>query len=184
MKFKFGIKEVVAIGIGTALFVALTEVQIPLGFIPNTALQPRAALLAFISALFGPIVGGAIGLIGHALGDFMFYGSIWWSWVIPDAVFGIAVGLFASKFAIDEGGFDTKKIVLFNVVQVVANIIAWVVCAPVLDILIYAEPANKVFAQGIWACIGNVIISGILGSLLGVGYSAIRGKSSGLKKED
>ena len=26
---KFGIKEVVAIGIGTALFVALTEVQIP-----------------------------------------------------------------------------------------------------------------------------------------------------------
>ena len=27
---KFGIKEVVAIGIGTALFVALTEVQIPL----------------------------------------------------------------------------------------------------------------------------------------------------------
>ena len=36
MKNKFGIKEVVAIGIGTALFVALTEVQIPLGFIPNT----------------------------------------------------------------------------------------------------------------------------------------------------
>lgn len=40
MKMKFGIKEVVATGIGTALFVALTEVQIPLGFIPNTALQP------------------------------------------------------------------------------------------------------------------------------------------------
>ena len=29
MKLKFGIKEVVAIGIGTALFVALTEIQIP-----------------------------------------------------------------------------------------------------------------------------------------------------------
>ena len=49
MKFKFGIKEVVAAGIGTALFVALTEIQIPLGFIPNTALQPRAALLAFVA---------------------------------------------------------------------------------------------------------------------------------------
>ena len=61
MKSKFGIKEVVAIGIGTALFVALTEVQIPLGFIPNTALQPRAALLAFFAAVFGPIVGGIIG---------------------------------------------------------------------------------------------------------------------------
>lgn len=51
MKSKFGIKEVVAIGIGTALFVALTEVQIPLGFIPNTALQPRAALMAFLAAV-------------------------------------------------------------------------------------------------------------------------------------
>ena len=43
MKMKFGIKEVVATGIGTALFVALTEVQIPLGFIPNTALQPHCS---------------------------------------------------------------------------------------------------------------------------------------------
>ncbi|MCD7867902.1 MAG: ECF transporter S component [Clostridiales bacterium] len=38
MKKKFGIREVVAIGIGTALFVVLTNVQIPVGFIPNTAL--------------------------------------------------------------------------------------------------------------------------------------------------
>ena len=56
MKFKFGIKEVVATGIGTALFVALTQVQIPMGFIPNTSLQPRAALLAFLAAVFGPVV--------------------------------------------------------------------------------------------------------------------------------
>ena len=97
MDKKFGIKHVVAIGIGTALFVVLTNVQIPVGFIPNTALQTRAAVLAFFSAIFGPVVGGAIGLIGHALGDAVFYGSVWWSWVFPDAVFGIIVGLFAAR---------------------------------------------------------------------------------------
>ena len=184
MKNKFGIKEVVAIGIGTALFVALTEVQIPLGFIPNTALQPRAALLAFLAAVFGPIVGGVVGLLGHALGDALFYGSIWWSWVFPEAVFGVAVGLFAKKFAIKDGGFDAKNIVLFNIVQVVANAVAWILVAPVLDIVIYAEPANKVFAQGAWAFLGNIIIAGILGSLIAVGYSTIGGKSSSLSKED
>lgn len=184
VKLKFGIKEVVAIGIGTALFVALTEVQIPLGFIPNTALQPRTALLAFLAAVFGPVVGGAVGLIGHALGDALFYGSVWWSWVFPDAVFGILVGLFAAKYAIKDGGFDTKAIVLFNVVQVIANAIAWIVVAPLLDIVIYAEPANKVFAQGFWAFLGNVIIIAILGTLLGVGYSKIGAKSSSLSKED
>ena len=184
MKNKFGIKEVVAIGIGTALFVALTEVQIPLGFIPNTALQPRAALLAFLAAVFGPIVGGVVGLLGHALGDALFYGSIWWSWVFPEAVFGVAVGLFAKKFAIKDGGFDAKNIVLFNIVQVVANAVAWILVAPVLDIVIYAEPANKVFAQGAWAFLGNIIIAGILGSLIAVGYSNLGGKSSSLSKED
>lgn len=184
MKFKFGIKEVVATGIGTALFVALTQVQIPMGFIPNTSLQPRAALLAFLAAVFGPVVGGAVGLLGHALGDALFYGSVWWSWVFPDAVFGLLIGLFAAKYAIKDGGFDKKAIILFNVVQVIANALAWILVAPILDILIYAEPAAKVFAQGFWAFLGNIIIVGILGSLLAAGYSKIGAKSSSLSKED
>ena len=90
-KKKFGIQEVVATGIGTALFVVLTTVQIPTG-IPNTALQPRMAVLAFFAAVFGPIVGGIVGLLGHALGDALFYGSVWWSWVFPEGVVGIAIG--------------------------------------------------------------------------------------------
>ncbi len=183
-KFKFGVKEVVATGIGTALFVALTQVQIPLGFIPNTALQVRAALLAFMSAIFGPIVGCAIGLIGHALGDALFYGSVWWSWVFPDAIFGLVCGWFIDKYAIKQGDFGGKQIVLFNVVQVVANAVAWIVVAPILDIVIYAEPAKKVFAQGAFACLANVIIVGVLGSILGVLYSKIGAKSSSLSEEE
>ena len=181
---KFGIKEVVATGIGTALFIVLTEVQIPLGFIPNTSLQVRAALLTFLSAVYGPLVGGIVGFAGHALGDAFFYGSVWWSWVFPDAVFGIIVGLFAKKFAIKEGGFEGGKIALFNGVQVIANAIAWIVLAPVLDIVMNAEPAKKVFVQGIFAWLGNVIIIAILGTLLAVGYTKIGAKSSSLEKED
>ena len=161
MDKKFGIKHVVAMGIGTALFVVLTNVQIPVGFIPNTALQTRAAVLAFFSAIFGPVVGGAIGLIGHALGDAVFYGSVWWSWV-----------------------FRGKEIGLFNIVQVVANALAWILVAPVLDIVIYAEPVNKVFTQGVAAFVANVIIIGILGTLLLVAYSKVGAKSGSLSKED
>ena len=184
MDKKFGIKHVVAIGIGTALFVVLTNVQIPVGFIPNTALQTRAAVLAFFSAIFGPIVGGAIGLIGHALGDAVFYGSVWWSWVFPDALFGIIVGAFAAYFSIKEGGFAKKEAIRFNVIQVIGNALAWIVVAPLLDILIYAEPANKVFTQGFFAFLGNIIVVGILGTLLALGYAKVGGKSSSLSKED
>ncbi len=108
MNKKFGIKEVVAIGIGTALFVVLTEIQIPIG-IPNTALQPRMAVLAFLSAIFGPLVGAIIGVLGHALGDALFYGSVWWSWVFPEAIVGVGIGIFAKKFAVREGGFYRQE---------------------------------------------------------------------------
>ncbi len=183
MKSKFGIKEVVAIGIGTALFVALTTVQIPLG-LPNTSIQPRVALLALFAAVFGPIVGGAIGLIGHALGDAIIYGSIWWSWVFPEAVLGIIIGLFAAKYAVKDGGFNKGKIIRFNIAQIIGNVISWCLVAPGLDILIYAEPANKVFLQGIASALGNIITIGVLGTLLVIGYAKISGKSSSLQKED
>ncbi len=185
MKQKFGIREVVALGIGTALFVVLTTVQIPFFIVPNTALQPRMAVLAFISAVFGPIVGGVAGIVGHALGDAFFYGSVWWSWVFPEAVVGITIGLFRNKLSVEEGGFTNKsKIILFNIVQIVANAVAWILVAPVLDILVYAEPANKVFAQGALAFLGNIVIIAILGTILLIAYSRISGKSSDLKAED
>lgn len=181
---KFGIRSVVAIGIGTAIYIVLSYVSIPLGFIPNTSIQLRVALLAFLAAIYGPVVGGAVGFLGHALADAVQYGSIWWSWVFPDAVFGLAIGLFASKLKIEKGGFEKKQIVIFNVVQVIANAIAWIGLAPLFDILIYAEPVNKVFIQGVFAFVGNSLTVGILGSLLAAGYSKVKSKSSSLSKEE
>ena len=62
--------------------------------------------------------------------------------------------------------------------------IAWIVVAPVLDILIYAEPVNKAFIQGAFAALGNVLIIGILGTVLLPGYSKVGAKTSSLTKED
>ena len=185
MKLKFGIKEVVALGIGTALFVVLTTVQIPLVIVPNTALQPRMAILAFFAAVFGPLVGAGIGLIGHILGDAIFYGSVWWSWVFPELIVGAGIGALAKKFAVKEGKFNNvNNIIVFNITQIVANAIAWILVAPVLDILIYSEPANKVFAQGMFAFLGNFIIIGILGTLLILVYSKVVGGSNNLEAEE
>ena len=182
---KIGIKEVVAMGIGTALFVVLTNVQIPVFIVPNTALQPRMAILAFLAAAFGPVVGAVVGFLGHALGDAIYYGSVWWSWVFPEAVVGAAIGIFAKKFAVKEGGFSSSKnLIIFNAVQIVANAVAWILVAPVLDIVIYKEPANKVFSQGAVSFVLNIIIIGILGTILLLAYSKIAGNSSELKAEE
>ena len=77
-----------------------------------------------------------------------------------------------------------RQVVVFNIAQVIGNAIAWAFLAPVLDILIYSEPANKVFLQGIGAFVGDIIVMGVLGTILLAAYSKVSGKSAGLKKED
>jgi energy-coupling factor transport system substrate-specific component len=108
-----------------------------------------------------------------------------WSWVIPDGIVGAIIGIFAKQYAVKDGGFTKKSsIAIFNGVQIAANAIAWIAVAPALDILIYAEPVNKVFTQGAFAFLGNIIIIGILGTLIIAGYSKIAEKSNNLSVEE
>lgn len=92
--------------------------------------------------------------------------------------------MFAAKYKVKEGGFGKKEIIFFNVVQVIANLITWLVAAPLLDVIIYKEPALKVIAQGAGASLGNILVAGILGTMLLAAYSKVGAKSGSLKKED
>jgi energy-coupling factor transport system substrate-specific component len=68
------------------------------------------------------------------------------------------------------------------VIQIIGNVIAWILVAPVLDILIYQEPVNLVFTQGVTAAIMNSISAGVIGTLLLVAYSATRTRKGSLSK--
>ena len=73
--------------------------------------------------------------------------------------------------------------ITFNIGQVVTNVLAWGIIAPLLDILIYSEPANKVFVQGFVSAAMNSIAVGVLGTLLITAYTKTRTKSGSLTKE-
>ena len=77
----------------------------------------------------------------------------------------------------------TRDVILFNAVQIVVNVIAWGVIAPIGDILIYSEPANKVFTQGIIAGISNALTIGVGGTILLAVYAKTRTKSGSLSKD-
>lgn len=182
-KGKLSVKTIVAIGIGSAVFVILGRfVSIPTG-IPNTTIETSYAFLALMSVVFGPVAGALIGLIGHALKDAIFYGSIWWSWVVVSVFVGFFIGLSSKKINVASGVFETKQIVSFNIVQAVVQLIGWVLIAPALDVLIYAEPGNKVFLQGAIAAASNMITVGVLGSILLASYAKTRSQTGSLTKE-
>ena len=180
---KFSVKTIVAIGIGAALFFVLGRfVAIP-SFIPNTNITTQYGLLAFMSVVYGPVAGALIGLIGHALIDFSYGWGIWWSWVIASGVFGLLVGCAAKLMKVDEAEMGKKGLIKFNVAQVVSHIICWGAVAPALDILIYNEPLDKLFAQGLASGISNSITTAIVGSLLCVASAATKTKAGSLTKE-
>ena len=93
------------------------------------------------------------------------------------------IGLVYPKLHVEDGEFGKKDIILFNVYQIIGNAIAWIIVAPILDILIYAEPANLGVTQGVVAAISNAISSGVIGTILLVLYSRTRSKKGSLTKE-
>lgn len=180
---KLTTRTIVAIGIGAAVFLVLNRfVSIPSG-IPNTTINTAYAFLAFMAVIFGPVAGALIGFIGHALTDATAYGSIWWSWVIVSAFVGAIIGLCWKKIDIENGVFGKKEIITFNIVQIAANIVGWGLIAPVLDIVIYAEPSDKVFMQGLVAGLANLLTVAILGTAFLAIYAKTRTKTGSLNKE-
>lgn len=182
--FSFNTKTLVATALGAAIFMVLAMfVKIPTG-IPNTEIQTTYGVCAFFAALFGPITGALMAFIGHALGDAVSYGSVWWSWVIASGFTGFIYGLAYKKLNVEEGVFAGKDILTFNVYQVIANIVAWVAIAPTLDIVIYGEPANLVYTQGVVAALCNIVSAGVIGTILLLIYSKTRSQKGSLSKED
>ncbi|MCR4756077.1 MAG: ECF-type riboflavin transporter substrate-binding protein [Lachnospiraceae bacterium] len=177
-----GTVTVAAIILGSLLFFILGRfVSIPCG-IPDTYITLQYGVLAFAAAVFGPLAGALIGLLGHFAVDYsgaVYYGwNLWWSWIISSAFFGGAMGFANRKTVFSNDYLDIGGIVQFNVTQIIVNLISWVVLAPLLDVLLYGQLFEYVFKQGVISAGVNIITTAVLGSLLCIAYSsAVSSKS-------
>lgn len=159
---KLSTKSVVAIGIGAALYGALSAVAIPVG--PNTSFRIAVALLTIFGAMFGPVVGFLVGFIGHALNDLIMWGSVWWSWVFLSAMIGLFAGLINmdKTFSVDEGKINKGHVVKMYVYSVIGMIAAGIV-AYTGDVFFYGEPSDKVWLQIVLATITNFGVTALIG---------------------
>lgn len=176
------VTQVVAVGIGAALFLVLGRFAAIPTPIPNTTINIQYAVLAVFAVLYGPWVALLAGLIGHVLLDATGYG-IWMSWEVASAVFGLIVGLILLRNHVREGEFGRGAIARFVVAVVVAHAVAWLVVAPVGDIVVYSEPAAKVFTQGALAFVVNALTTAILGSVILAIYARTRTRTGSLSVE-
>ena len=104
---------VVATGIGAALFFVLGRFLVIPTPIPNTTINIQYALLAVFALLYGPVVAGLMGLIGHFLIDATSYGP-WWSWIVASAVAGLIMGLMMLKDNVQDGPINSGGLGTFQ----------------------------------------------------------------------
>jgi len=171
------VKTAAGIAIGAVLMFVLNRFAAVSIGVSNTSLQLGIAILAAFAAVFGPVAGFLIGFIGHTLTD-LSWGGVWWSWVISSAFFGLAIGAFRKYYNAENGGFGIKQCFIFNGVQIVANIAAWVFFARTLDLIIYQEPFERVSLQSFVAAGVNIAVVMVLGSLILFCYSKIQARNT------
>lgn len=182
---KFSTKTIVATGLGAALFMVLfMYVKVP-SPVPETNLQIAYGVSGFFAAVFGPVCGFLVAFVGHALSDFISYGSPWWSWVVASGVSALVTGLCYTKVSrsVEDGVFGRKELTSYVIWTIVGHAIAWLGIAPLLDIVMYAEPAGKVFAQGAIAFVMDALVALVIGGLLLKAYSKSKTGKGTLHKE-
>jgi energy-coupling factor transport system substrate-specific component len=175
-------RDVVAIGIGAALYGALSSISIPIG--PNTSFRLAIALLPIFGAIFGPIVGFLVGFIGHALNDSVMYGSVWWSWVFLSATLGLFGGLVTLNpgFDVLKGKIKNLHIIQMYIFSVVGMAVGCVI-AFLGDVYLYGESAKKVWLQIVLASSTNLAVMAIIGIPVVIAITRLRSKNNNLEIE-
>lgn len=175
-------KTVVAIGIGAALYAALSAISVPIG--PNTSFRIAIALLPIFGAFFGPTAGFLIGFIGHALNDAFMYGGVWWSWVFLSAMMGLFGGFvcFDKKFDPINGACTKFNIAMMYIWSLI-GMFAGSVIAYFGDVYLYGEPAEKLFVQITLANTSNLIVIAVIGIPAVILIAKTKAKNRGLKKD-
>ena len=158
------VKSVVIIAIGAALYGFGGLLSIPV--FTNTYLKPAMAILALFAALWGPVVGALVGLIGHCITDLV-YGQIWFSWALGSAIVGALMGLYPlfTKKSLEDGVFGGKQAGIFTLMALVANFVGYMISV-LLDVVAYGEPFLKSLAQQQITTVSNTVVIGIIGSAL------------------
>ena len=133
----------------------------------NATLAP--AWLSLVTAIFGPVSGAVTAFIGHATSDMLTNSAtstVWWTWTIADSLFGLFIGLITRRLTIFIGKLTTRKLVLFNVWQLIANVVAWLIIAPLGDHWVYNLSLVESMKEGGLIVIVNFLAIAIVGTIL------------------
>ncbi len=169
MKEKNSGRDIVVIAIGIVLFFILGRFS-AIGIAgSNETVNLNIGILAMISAFFGPVAGVIAGFLGQTAVEMSWFGfavgRFAWDNIIAMAGFGFLMGFFAKGLYLHIKRKGGKKILLFQIMQVITNFAVWVIIAPVCNTLFFRQGMKKELATGLVAWLANVIIVAVISGI-------------------
>ena len=160
---KWNTQTLVAVAVGAALF----GVLMVFGSIPvfaNTMLTTAMIVPVVVGGLFGAVPAFVTMAIGNFIADLIGGWGFWPAWAVGNGVLGLFVGalpLYGAR--IDEGIFTVKHAIIYAVLVVIGNGVAFGLVAPVLTAILLAAELELTFLQAIFAGVSNMLVLIVVG---------------------
>jgi energy-coupling factor transport system substrate-specific component len=181
---KWNTITLVSVAVGAALF----GVLMVFGSIPvftNTYLTTAMIVPVIVGGMFGSLPAFATMLIGNMLADLIGGWGFWFDWSIGNGVLGLFIGalpLYGAR--IDEGIFNVKHAIIYAVLCIIGNALAFGIITPIMTSIFYSADLEITFIQAFASGVSNTAVLVIVGIPLLFLLANRFKKRSNLKEED
>ena len=176
-------KTVVGVAIGAALFGVLMVFG-SIKVFTNTNLTTAMLVSVIVGAMFGPLPAMVAAGVGNVLADLIGGWGMWFDWSIGNAFLGLFVGalpLYGAK--IEEGSFNVKHMIIYIIMCILGNALAFGVITPIFSTIIYGSELTITLMQSLAGSISNCAVLIIIGIPLLQLLAARNARKSNLTKE-
>ncbi|MGN1344580.1 MAG: ECF-type riboflavin transporter substrate-binding protein [Traorella sp.] len=156
-------KTIVGVAIGAALFGVLMNFG-GIRVTTNTSLTSAMIVTVVVGGLFGPLPAALAAGCGNVIADLIGGWGLWFDWSIGNLVLGYFVGLLPLYGArIDEGVFTVKHAIIFAILAILGNALAFGVVTPVMTYLFYSNELTITWIQAWNAIVSNAVVLIVVG---------------------
>ena len=176
-------KTVVGVAIGAALFGVLMNFG-SIKVFTNTNLTTAMLVSVIVGGMFGPLPAFVAAGVGNVIADLIGGWGLWFDWSVGNAVLGLFVGalpLYGAK--IEDGIFTVKQMIIYIILCVLGNALAFGVVTPIMTALFYGGELTITFLQSLTGGISNCAVLIIIGIPLLKLMAARNARKSNLTKE-
>lgn len=176
-------KTIVGVALGAALFGVLMNYG-SIKVFTNTNFSTAFIVPVIVGALFGPLPAMLAAGLGNVVADTLGGWGYWWDWSAGNAIIGLLIGLLPLYGAnIEKGIFTVKHAVIFALIAVFGNALAFGLITPVLTKLFYGGELTVTYLQAQAAVISNATVLIVVGLPVLFAWAARNASSQNLTKK-